>query len=663
MAGTLNLGILAHVDAGKTSLTERLLYDAGVIDAIGSVDAGSTTTDSMALERQRGITIRSAVASFVVDGTTINLIDTPGHPDFIAEVERVLRVLDGVVLVVSAVDGVQPQTRVLWRALHRLHLPTIFFVNKIDRAGADPRRVADEIATRLTGSAIPLGDVAHPGTTRAAYQSRGRQDPDFRARLVDELSLHDDGLLAAYVRAEGQLSDDRVRTALVEQSRTARVHPVLAGSAVTGAGVPALTSALTELLPTAGGRPDTPVSGTVFAVRRGASGERRAYVRLTAGTLRVRDHVQLPDGRCPRVTAIEQIEGGTPSARSVVRAGEIVLLGGLGRVQIDDQVGAGGTDRPQWHFSAPALETVIVPVRPADRIAVHGALLELAEQDPLIDLRQDDLRQELSVSLYGEVQKEVIGQTLRDDYGLDVTFRATTTLCLERVAASGSAVEVINLAPNPFLATVGLRIDAAPMGSGVTYGLGVEPGAMPPTFFTAIEETVHRTLAEGLHGWPVTDCRVTLERTGYWARQSSAHGSFDASMSSTAGDFRRLTPLVLMAALAAAGTEVCAPVLRFTLDLPEELLGSVLPQMTALGAVPLAIRSDATSAILTGTLPAARLHDLQVRMPTMTRGDGVLDYTLDHHAPVRGPVPARPRTTADPRDRQAHLLADGRATR
>src|ERR687887_2397 len=151
----VNLGILAHVDAGKTSLTERLLYAAGVIDEIGSVDDGSTQTDSLALERQRGITIKSAVVSFVVGGVTVNLIDTPGHPDFIAEVERVLGVLDGAVLVVSAVEGVQVQTRVLMRALKRLRIPTLFFVNKIDRAGADSEGVLDEIEQRLTPDVVP----------------------------------------------------------------------------------------------------------------------------------------------------------------------------------------------------------------------------------------------------------------------------------------------------------------------------------------------------------------------------------------------------------------------------------------------------------------------------------------------------------------------------
>src|SRR3954449_7186714 len=153
---TLNLGILAHVDAGKTSLTERLLHAAGVIDELGSVDDGNTQTDSLALERQRGITIKSAVVSFVIEDVTINLIDTPGHPDFIAEVERVLSVLDGAVLVISAVEGVQAQTRVLMRALQRLRVPTLFFVNKLDRRGADLARVLGEIGAKLTPAVVPL---------------------------------------------------------------------------------------------------------------------------------------------------------------------------------------------------------------------------------------------------------------------------------------------------------------------------------------------------------------------------------------------------------------------------------------------------------------------------------------------------------------------------
>src|SRR3989442_7493177 len=154
------MGILAHVDAGKTTLTERLLYAAGVIDEIGSVDKGSTQTDTLALERQRGITIRSAVVSFVIDDVTVNLIDTPGHPDFIAEVERVLNVLDGAVLVISAVEGVQAQTRVLMRTLQRLRIPTVIFVNKIDRVGAQDEAVLREISQRLRPAIIAIGSAS-----------------------------------------------------------------------------------------------------------------------------------------------------------------------------------------------------------------------------------------------------------------------------------------------------------------------------------------------------------------------------------------------------------------------------------------------------------------------------------------------------------------------
>src|SRR6266567_1824545 len=188
---TLNLGILAHVDAGKTTLTERLLFAAGAIDHVGSVDAGTTQTDSLDLERERGITIRSAVASFALGDLAVNLVDTPGHPDFIAEVERVLSVLDGAVLVISAVEGVQPQTRILMRALQRLRVPTLMFVNKIDRAGAEPERVLDGIEQRLTPEIVAMGSAAGLGTRAAEFTIFGADDRGFRDRLTEVLAERD----------------------------------------------------------------------------------------------------------------------------------------------------------------------------------------------------------------------------------------------------------------------------------------------------------------------------------------------------------------------------------------------------------------------------------------------------------------------------------------
>src|SRR5256885_12530957 len=250
---TLSLGILAHVDAGKTTLTERLLYAAGAIDEIGSVDAGTTQTDSLTLERQRGITIKSAVVSFVINDVVVNLIDTPGHPDFIAEVERALSVLDGAVLVVSAVEGVQPQTRILMRALRRLGLPALIFVNKIDRGGADPERVLRDIAAKLTRAVVAMGDVRGAGTRDAGFCRYGAGDTGFAVALADLLADHDDRFLAAYLADEGAASYPRLRAGLAELTRAGRVHPVFFGSAITGAGTGALAAGLTRLLPAAGG--------------------------------------------------------------------------------------------------------------------------------------------------------------------------------------------------------------------------------------------------------------------------------------------------------------------------------------------------------------------------------------------------------------------------
>ncbi len=219
---TLNLGILAHVDAGKTTLTERLLYAAGVIDQLGSVDAGTTLTDSLALERQRGITIKSAVASFPIDDVTVNLIDTPGHPDFIAEVDRVLSVLDGAVLVVSAVEGVQAQTQILLRSLQRLGIPALIFVNKIDRGGARPAEVLDELASRLKLSVVAMGAVRHAGTAEASFSPADADDDRYRAALAESLAEHDDRMLAAFVDGETSIPYPTARggTGRADQTRT-----------------------------------------------------------------------------------------------------------------------------------------------------------------------------------------------------------------------------------------------------------------------------------------------------------------------------------------------------------------------------------------------------------------------------------------------------------
>jgi ribosomal protection tetracycline resistance protein len=642
-ARTLNLGILAHVDAGKTTLTERLLYAAGIIAAPGSVDKGTTQTDSLALERQRGITIKSAVVSFPIDDVTVNLIDTPGHPDFIAEVERVLSVLDGAVLVLSAVEGVQAQTRILMRALQRLHVPTLIFVNKLDRAGARPEQVLEEIAAKLSPAILPMGSTRAAGTRGAGFRPHGAADEGFSATMADLLVDHDDALLAAYVDEETTITYRRLREGIAAQTKQARVHPVFFGSAITGVGVDSLTSGIVELLPAGESDADRPVSGTVFKVERGAAGEKVAYVRMFSGTVRTRDRLGSRDGK-QKVTAIRVFDRGSADDRPSVAAGEIGEIWGLGDVRIGDAIGELDKAAARHHFAPPTLETVVVPRRAVDRGALHLALAELAEQDPLINLRQDDTRQELFVSLYGEVQKEVIQETLATDFGIEVDFRETTTVCIERPTGTGAAVEFHRKRPNPFYATVGLRIEPAPVGSGVCYERAREVlGTLPLAFFNAVEGTVHETLQQGIYGWQVADCAVTMTHSGY-------------SPATVARDFRLLTPLVLMSALKQAGTVVCEPVHRFHLEFPADALGAILPALTRLGAVPRTPALRGASGTLGGEVPAGRMHELQLELRALTRGEAVLECIFDRYEPVRAEPPTRSRSDHNPLDREEYLL-------
>ena len=649
---TLNLGVLAHVDAGKTTLTERLLYAAGVIDEIGSVDKGTTQTDSLALEQQRGITIKSAVVSFAIDDVTVNLIDTPGHPDFIAEVERVLSVLDGAVLVVSAVEGVQAQTRVLMRALKRLRIPTLMFVNKIDRVGADCERALSDISERLRAATVAMASADGEGTRAAVATPHADADAVFRSRLLDLLAENDDALLAAYIDGETSVSSRRLRGALAAQTKRALVHPVFFGSAITGAGVDSLMAGLVELLPAADGDADGPLSGMVFKIERGARGERIAYVRMFSGTVHTRDRLHFGRDQEEKVTAISVFDHGTAVQRQAVSAGAIAKLWGLREIQIGDRIGEVPGPAMHAEFPPPTLESVVVPLDPDDRQRVRVALAQLAEQDPLISVRQDDTLQELSVSLYGEVQKEVVQATLANDFGIDVTFRGTTPIYVERPIGTGEAVEILHAESNPFLATIGLRVDPAPDDSGPEFRLQVDHRTVPTyvyknleNFAEAMGQYVRHALQEGPFGWQVRDCIVTMTECNYSVPDGppSRRGPL-----STAADFRKLTPLVLIQALERAGTVVCEPTVRASLEIPTDTIGAVTAALARLGAAVETPSLQAKLSTITAVLPAARADDLQRQLPALTRGEGVLESSFAGYEPVSGNQPTRRRTTANP---------------
>ncbi|MEU4339446.1 translation factor GTPase family protein [Micromonospora lupini] len=645
----LNLGIVAHVDAGKTSLTERLLYEAGAVAHMGSVDAGTTRTDSMELERRRGITIRAAVTSLTIGDLSINLLDTPGHPDFIAEVERSLAVLDAAVLVVSSVEGVQPQTVAIWRALRRIGVPTVFFLNKVGRRGADVDRVVAQLRQRLGARPVVLTRVTGQGGHAAQVRAVALDaDP-----LVEAVAEVDDALAARWL-ADEPVRVREVRRAIRTAVRRSVLTPVACGSAITGAGVRQLSHLLADLLPHGRDR-NGPLAGTVFAVDRDGHG-RRAWMRLWSGRLRVRDRVQLAGARPETVTQIAVSEPDGVVVRPSVSAGQIAAVRGVS-ARIGQHVG----DPPRRHvyrFPPPTRQAIVEPVDPAQRLAMFAGLAELADEDPLVDLRLDEQQAEAVIRLHGEVQKEVLAALLRDRYGVRVRFSGTLTACIERVAGTGAAEERVQERGNPYLAGLGLRVEAAPVGHGVEFRPGIEPGRLPPAFVTATEEGVRAALRQGRYGWPVTDCVVTMTASRYCPRQSKPHQKFDKSISSVAADFRNLAPVVVAAALRRAGTRVCHPAERFDVNLPQHAVEAVLALLGRLGAVV----DDTTVAggylEVSGTLPSSRVPRVVAALPDLTGGEAVLTTTFDHYAPVTGQdPPALPRRGPDPGDREAWFRA------
>jgi len=333
-------------------------------------------------------------------------------------------------------------------------------------------------------------------------------------------------------------------------------------------------------------------------------------------------------------------------------------------IRIGDRIGELGTGAMRHQFAPPTLESVVVPRQRVDRARLSAALAQLAEQDPLINVRQNELHHEISVSLYGEVQKEVIQATLASDYCIETTFREPTPVHIERPIRTGEAAEVLRAktksnvtgksspeSSNPFLATLGLRIDPSPIGSGIEARLDIDVRLVPiyvyktaDAFIEHMTQYVRETFAEGLYGWQVTDCTVTITDCGYRAPGT------------TAADFRKLTPLVLMQALERAGTVVCEPAVRARLEIPAESIGTVTATLGRLGAAFERQSSRGTLATLEAILPATRVRDVQRQLSGITGGEGVLESSFVGYQPVHGDLPERQRTMPNPLNRDDYML-------
>ncbi|HFU4006996.1 TPA: tetracycline resistance ribosomal protection mosaic protein Tet(O/W/32/O) [Streptococcus suis] len=632
----INLGILAHVDAGKTTLTESLLYTSGAIAELGSVDEGTTRTDTMNLERQRGITIQTAVTSFQWEDVKVNIIDTPGHMDFLAEVYRSLAVLDGAILVISAKDGVQAQTRILFHALRKMNIPTVIFINKIDQAGVDLQSVVQSVRDKLSA------DIIIKQTVSLSPEIVLEENTDIEA--WDAVIENNDKLLEKYIAGE-PISREKLVREEPRRVQDASLFPVYYGSAKKGLGIQPLMDAVTGLFQPIGEQGSAALCGSVFKVEYTDCGQRRVYLRLYSGTLRLRDTVALAGREKLKITEMR-----IPSKGEIVRTdtaypGEIVILAD-DTLKLNDIL---GNEKLLPHKTRidnpmPLLRTTVEPQKPEQREALLNALAEIADTDPLLHFDIDTVTHEIMLSFLGKVQLEVICSLLEEKYHVGVAMKEPSVIYLERPLRKAEYTIHIEVPPNPFWASVGLSIEPLPIGSGVQYESRVSLGYLNQSFQNAVMEGVLYGCEQGLYGWKVTDCKICFEYGLYY------------SPVSTPADFRLLSPIVLEQALKKAGTELLEPYLHFEIYAPQEYLSRAYhdaPRYCA-DIVSTQIKND--EVILKGEIPARCIQEYRNDLTYFTNGQGVCLTELKGYQPAIGKFICQPRRPNSRIDKVRHMF-------
>lgn len=632
----INIGILAHVDAGKTTLTESLLYTSGAIMEPGSVDKGTTRTDSMALERQRKITIQAAVTSFRWKGYKVNLVDTPGHMDFLAEVHRSLSVLDGAILVVSAKDGVQAQTRVLFHALRKMKIPTIIFINKIDQSGVVLEQTYQNIREKLTEDMIVMQEV------HLCSEIILSDVADFEK--WDAVIAGNDDILEKYLSGV-PLTLWELQKEIKRRVQRGTLFPVYHGSAKDNIGVKELLEVITEVFSLETDDSQSELCGYVFKIEYTEQKKRRCYLRLYSGTLCLRETILLSKKEKIKITEMSIPFDGEIVPTDTADSGEIVILSD-NTLKLNDVLGDEKLlPRKAWTDSPlPFFRTTIEPIKAEQREVLLDALTEIADTDPLLHFMIDSITHEIILSFLGKVQLEVVCSLLNEKYGVEVAIKEPTVIYLERPRKEAHYTIHIEVPPNPFWASIGLAVTPLPVGSGTEYESKVSLGYLNQSFQNAVIEGIRYGLEQGVYGWEVTDCRVCFEYGVYY------------SPVSTPADFRFLAPVVLEQVLKKAGTQVLEPYLSFTLFAPQEYLSRAYHDAVKYDAVIETTSLKNNEAILTGEIPARRIGEYKSDLNFYTNGRSVCLTELKGYQETSGEPIVQPRRPNSRLDKVRHMF-------
>lgn len=599
----INIGILAHVDAGKTTLTESLLYTSGAILELGSVDKGTTRTDTMFLERQRGITIQAAVTSFNWNDYKINIVDTPGHTDFITEVYRSLSVLDGAILVISAKDGVQAQTRILFHALQKMNIPTIIFINKIDQYGINLNNIYQNIKEKLSNDIIVMQNV----TLTPEISIKNIIDLDD----WDPVISRNDKLLKKYIAGE-KLTIQELTYEEYRCVKKGSLFPIYHGSARNNIGTQQLIEAISNLFCSEMNENGSELCGRVFKIEYTDHKQRLVYLRLYSGTLHLRDTIILPEKKKVKLTEIYIPSNGEMIQTKTVCSGDIFIIPN-NTLRLNDII---GNEKilpcNVWNDkTVPILRTRIEPIKIEEREKLLDALTEIADTDPLLRYYVDTITHEIIISFLGTVQLEVICSLLIEKYHINIRIEDPTVIYLEKPLQKADYTIHIEVPPNPFWASIGLSITPLPIGSGIQYESKVSLGYLNQSFQNAVREGINYGLEQGLYGWEVTDCKICFEYGVYY------------SPVSTPSDFRFLAPIVLEQTLKKAGTQLLEPYLSFILFTPQGYLSRAYNDAQKHCAIIETSQSKNDEIIFTGHIPVRCINEYRNTLTLYTNGQAV----------------------------------------
>ncbi|MBK6344922.1 MAG: TetM/TetW/TetO/TetS family tetracycline resistance ribosomal protection protein [Bacteroidales bacterium] len=602
-----NIAILAHADAGKTTITEQFLYLSGQTRQPGNVDKGTAQTDFLPVEKERGISVSSSHTSFHWGGVRINLIDTPGHVDFSADVERVLRIPDGVILVISAVEGVQAHTETLWHALRERRIPVVFFVNKTDRTGADTDSVVRAIEKELNIVPMPLQEVSgegEPGVKLKSLWGAGNTD----SLLMEKVVESDETLLNSYLEGNTP-AFEALDSQLGFLIQSASVYPLLFGSAKMGLGIQALLDFVVKYFPVPKGETDKPLSALVYGIGHDKVMGKIAYVRVFNGSVATREVIfNATQGAEEKVTQVRRLFPGRYEDTGLVEAGDLAGLCGIGSACVGDLLGEPTDEIPEVvRLRTPLIIVRVKAMKEKDYPALAAAMLELSAEDPALEF--DWLREEseLQVKIMGWIQMEVLERILADRFGIEAKFENPTVIYKETPASAGEGF-VQYWMPKPCWAIMKFRIEPGERGSGVSYRSLLGVNDVQQKYQNEVERTIGAALKQGIKGWEVTDIRITL-----------IEGE-DHPVHSRAGDFAVATPMGIMNGLVNTGTTLLEPMIRFKIDAPEELLGVITSDITQMRGNFDSPGISPGRFTLTGELPLSTSIDYPVKLSSRSGG-------------------------------------------